>query len=89
MGMFLIPQGTKVKLIREGKEWHAQNIREFVTTKLNVFEKEEVVVDPVGKLGCHQGHSKTIGGAYAKAGWYGFRSQGWNVLVPASNVQYG
>ena len=89
MGMFQVEKGTKVRLIPEGKPWHPNHIREFTTTKVNIFTKEEVIVDPIKKLGTNRSHPKTIGGAYAKAGWYGFKSQGWNVLVHASNVKYG
>lgn len=99
--MFKIHAGTKVKLIKEGKEWYAHNFLEYTTTVDTIFEKHEIVIDPVGRISCHAGYVNTIGGQYAKAGWYGFKRQneqdlteqekkqvGWVLLVPMSQTEY-
>lgn len=72
MTMMVVEKGTEVKVIKKGKEWFAENFKTFVTTKTNVFGKEDIIVDPVGKLGCHRGDTRTVGGRYAQDGWYGF-----------------
>lgn len=86
--MFLVPEGTLVQAVRSGLDWSPRNMREHVTRKDNVFDKEEVIVDPVGKLGCNRSYAQTIGGRYAQSGWYGFESEGWVMLVPANQVTY-
>lgn len=86
--MFLIPQGTRIQAVRSGLDWSPRNMRSHVTRKDNVFDKEEVIVDPVGKLGANRQHACTIGGSYARNGWYGFESDGWIMLVPANQVTY-
>ena len=86
--MFMIPAGTKVRAIKSGLDWSPRNMRDHITRKNNVFDKEEVIVDPVGKLGTNRRHIHTIGGSYARSGWYGFESEGWVLLVPANNVTY-
>lgn len=86
--MFLVPTGTKSRVIKEKAEWLPGNFRQWTTRKENVFDKHEVAVDPVGKLGVHRGFSKTIGGAYAAGGYYGFARDGYIILVRAVDVEY-
>lgn len=99
--MFEIPAGTKVRCIRVGVDWHPSNFKEHVTTERTIFEKHEIVIDPVGKIGCNREHRNVIGGAYACAGWYGFQREniadltdmekkqvGWIILVPGGDVNY-
>lgn len=87
--MFEIKAGTEVKVIRDGKEWYSDNFRIHVTKEDNLFDKEEMIIDPTGIASwCPPINGVTVGSAYAKAGWYGFRRDGWALLVPASNCTY-
>ena len=86
--MFEIKAGTAVKCIKEHQEWFVNNFRSHTTKADQLFGKEEVAVDPVGKLGAHRGMPCTIGGQYAANGWYGFRRDGWVMLVPVPDVEF-
>lgn len=90
MGMFLVPEGTKVKVIKDGQEWYSNNFKDHVTKETNVFDKSELTIDPTGisKVACTP-NQKVIGGEWAKNGWYGFLKNGWYMLVPENKVQYG
>lgn len=90
MGMFVIESGVKSIVVKDGAEWTLSgNFKDFTTTKVNVFDKGELVIDPtnISKYACTPSF-RTIGGQYAKAGWFGFRSGGWILLVPGNHVQY-
>jgi len=80
-----VKKGTKGKVIKEGKEWHGSNIKDHTTTKDLLFFAEDIRIDPLGNLGPDP-NGVTIGGAYAKAGWYGFYRDGWYLLVPFGDV---
>jgi hypothetical protein len=71
---FVIVPGTKARAIRANRDWMPGNIRHFTTQRRSMFFAEDVVVDPTGHLGTGPQHSRTIGGSYASAGWYGFHS---------------
>jgi hypothetical protein len=45
------------------------------------------VVDPVGQLGTNRTHVRTVGGDYARNGWYGFEADGWVLLIHRSHVR--
>jgi len=91
MGMFVVEEGTKVRVIREKKEWYPENFAEHVTQHTNVFDKSELVVDPtgIGRKYASVPNDVTVGGAWAQAGWYGFKSRGYYILVPGNKVIYG
>lgn len=80
MRAFEVPALTPVLVIRDGKEWRAPNIVNYVTRKSQTFFIEEMIVDPLGHVGCGP-NDVTIGGAYAAAGYYGFRRNGFALLV--------
>ena len=84
---FQVKKGTVVHCIEDGKEWAAPNIREHETVKDNLFFLEELIVDPTGisRTACIP-NCVTIGSAYAGAGFYGFRRDGWSMLVRADQV---
>lgn len=87
--MFEIKAGTEVKVIKVGKEWYSENFKNWTTCQDNLFEKEEMRIDPTGIASwCPSLNGITIGSAYAKGGYYGFESQGYIVLCPAKDVQY-
>ena len=79
-----VKKGTKGKVIQDGKEWRGENFKEHTTTKDLLFFAEDIIVDPFGKLGPVGG--VTVGGAWARAQWYGFRRDGWILLIPRSEV---
>jgi len=91
MGMFIVKEGVRAKAIKEGDEWYGRNFVDLTTRQVNVFEKCELVVDPTGvsKVASVPQHRKTVGGDWAKKGWYGFCKDGWILLVPGTHVQYG
>ena len=86
MRAFEIKAGTVVRVIKDGQEWYGPNFQSHTTTQDNLFFLEEVAIDPFGKVGCGPQFKKTIGGHYAKSGWYGFRRDGWCILVPMGQV---
>lgn len=90
MGMFIVERGTEAKVIKVGKDWYAKNFQNHITKETNVFGKEEMIIDPAGiNKTCPPLKGITIGSAYADAGNYGFKREGWIILVHASKVVYG
>jgi len=85
--MFEVIAGVEAKAIRDGVEWFPENFMPILTKKVSLFDKNEVVLDPIGKLGCNQ-NDHVVGGAYEKAGYYGFRKGRWVLIVHASKVKY-
>lgn len=90
MGMFIVEKGTECKVIKDGKEWYASNFIDHKTKEDQVFDKGEMIVDPTGiaKSWCCTPRDQVIGGDYAKAGYYGFRRDGWAILVHHSMCKY-
>lgn len=86
MKLFVIPKGTKALIHRYTGSLH-YDTQEFSTTKENVFDLEEVSIDPVGGVGAHRGLPKTIGGHFAKQGYYGFTRGKWTLIIPATEVK--
>jgi hypothetical protein len=85
--MFEILKGTEIKAIRSGLDWYDKNMVRCLTKQNNLFDKHEVVLDPVGQLGCCR-NDRVIGGSYERAGYYGFKKGNWTMIVHASKVQY-
>lgn len=90
MGMFIVEAGTPIRAIKNGKEWYDPNFTDTKTKKVNVFDKHELIVDPAGisKDAVTSASIVTVGGAYARAGWYAFRTDSWTMLVHAQYVTY-
>lgn len=88
MKLFKLVPGTACHVIQDGKEWTPGNLLSHETEKELVFCMEDIRVDPIGKIGCHRGFIKTIGGSYAENGYYAFihESSGWIVIVHANDV---
>jgi len=82
MRAFTIKKGTPAKVIRDGKEWLNDNFVNHTTTKDNMFFIEDMTVDPTGisKTACVPG-TVVVGSAWAGAGYYGFRKDGYTLLV--------
>ncbi len=86
MKIFEIKKGTQVEVIKEGLEWWRDNFKKHVTGADHGFLLEEMIIDPVGNIGCTKRHKNVIGGLYAERGYYGFRRDGFCLVVPASKV---
>ena len=89
MRAFLVKQGTPVKVIRDGKEWLSVNFVDYTTTKENMFFIEDMRADPTGisPMACGPQNKKVVGGAWAKAGYYGFTRDGYTMMVQFDNVE--
>ena len=90
MKLFSVSKGTKVRVIEDGQEWYSDNIKNHETSENHAFELEEMCVDPVRTNGGNPASSafdlNTVGGDWARAGWYGFRRDGWVILIPFNDV---
>ena len=90
MGMFFIKKETPVLVIKEGRDWLPQNFKPHATQFDNVFGKEEMIIDPTGiAKHCTGPKGVTVGSGYADQGCYGFKRDGWFLVVHRSHVQYG
>jgi len=70
--MFLVPKGSSCRVVREGGEKTISH----TTRHENIFEKYEVVADPLFNL------APSVGNLY------GFKRDGWTLWVDADKVQY-
>ena len=92
MGMFLIKKGTPVRIVDFSRVNYPGSIVKLITTKDIVFGKEDLTIDPTGiawKYTAVPQNVKTIGGDYAKKGYYGFNYEKHTMLVASSYVKYG
>lgn len=87
MKLFIVKQGTPCRVIQDGQEWRPENLLTHETEHDHTFEIEQIRIDPVGKVSLHKGFSSTIGGVYAKNGYYGFSLRGWVMVVHQSFVK--
>lgn len=88
MRAFLVAAQTPVYTIKDGKEWSGKNVHQHITQEENIFFLEEICVDPTGigkTMACVPG-AVTVGSHWAEMGYYGFRRDGWAILVPAHLV---
>jgi len=84
MKLFEVKTGTPVLVHNSAVHYDVER-KELKRTM--VFELEDVRIDPVGVVGCHRGFERTIGGAYAKAGYYGFAWKHYTILVSMDKVE--
>jgi len=70
---FIVKEGTKIQVQDTVKSRGYWKPFDMVTTKENLFFSEDIVIDPIGKIGCHKGYKATVGGMYAEGGYYGFQ----------------
>jgi len=68
----LVKAGTDVKVIAPNTEWLGQNFEDQRTTEDQMFFAEDIEIDPLGHVNLGPQHDHVVGGAWAKAGWYGF-----------------
>jgi len=86
MRAFEVKKGTKCSVIKDGAEWTSNHFKPFTTTKDLLFFVEEIAIDPAGIVGCGPQHKNVIGGAWAAGGYYGFRRDGYCLMVPLNSV---
>ena len=89
MKIFTVEQGTAVRMIEDGREWFGDRFIHHITNHDNAFDLEEMCVDPVMPFStwcCTRYDTKTVGGYWAECGWYGFRRDGWVMMIPANKV---
>lgn len=91
--MFEIPQGTEIQAIKMSGTHAIALARDvFTTVKDALYGKENIAIDPVGRLGFANRDSNDVWGDLARQGFYGFTinsKRGYNLLlVHASQVQY-
>jgi hypothetical protein len=85
MKLFKVPVPARVMVFKT-EEWEAQNMqaaRNMSTRKENVFELEDMVLDPLNP----QKVDGTVWEVYAKTGWYAFKRDNYIMLVPGSRVE--
>ena len=92
--MFEIPQGTDVLTIEDGKDWIYDHFTKTALKKSTIFEKEDMMVDPTGiSRDCAVPSQQTLGGMYARAGYYAFRftsnrARKFVILAKQESVNY-
>lgn len=91
MKAFIVKQGTKVQAVIFNSYGSAPTIEKKEMKKDVMYFSEDICIDPLGKLGAGP-QSNTIGGSWAKMGFYGFElpenSKGYKImLVHANDVE--
>jgi hypothetical protein len=82
MKTFTVKVGAPAIVIKDGKQPGDEvTITEFVTRKESVFTETEVEIDPEGRFGRRNQHSRTIGGDYARMGMMGFSKPGLGMVL--------
>lgn len=88
--MFEIQPGAKVRIKRTGSMWTGANIDFHTTTKLNAFTQENILIDPLSIFAPVENTTTArIKARWAECGYYGFRRDGWVLLVNAKLVIIG
>jgi len=85
----VVKKDTEVKTIQDGQEWKWENFKSEVLASDKMFSAEDIRIDPLGHIGCGPQDTKVIGGAWAKAGWYGLQDGKRCLLVPFNKVITG
>jgi len=86
MHAFLVPQNTQVNCIPAGKSWESENIHNHWTQKENCFFVEDLVLDPTGIVESAPEADSPAGRMYRNSGYYGFKRDGWILLVPGRSL---
>jgi hypothetical protein len=87
MRAFVIEEGTRVNAIKFNGLAQPQ-IDEKVIKEQTLYFLEDIVIDPVGKIGCGPQYM-TIGGDWARKGYYGFQlpknKSGYDIILVHSS----
>jgi len=86
---FLVKPQTPALSIEDGKEWYSQNFKRGKTKKEHLFFAEDVRIDPLGIIGCGPQYKSTIGGDFARKGYYAFERDGNILIVHQNYVECG
>lgn len=90
MKVYAVPPGTDVVVVAEDVEWAGLNFRVTKTKRINQFNEDELVLDPVSCVCKHHApNAQTFGPAYARNGYYGFKRDGFIMLVLKEYVTAG
>jgi hypothetical protein len=82
MKRFCVKRDAKARIIKDGlHRGDKAIIEDYVTKKISVFSEDEVIVDPIGKLGLHGPLSPTVGGDFAREGYYGFQKAAHTAIL--------
>lgn len=81
---FQVPAGVEAFVV--AGEWPDFHLSKFTTKQLNIFTEPQVAVDPTGRYGKHIPSSMTVGGNYARLGFYAFASNGRHLVVHKDHV---
>ncbi len=81
MKQFKIYKGTNIFAIKEDVILNNSNIRNVKTKNDNIFEMEDMIIDPLNRIG-----SPALNRVYGSRGYYGFRQNGWIMIVHHYNV---
>ena len=76
MKLFKIYKGTNILAIREDVMFNRDNMKKHISKNDNIFEMEDMVIDPLGRVG-----SPALNRVFGTRGYYGFRKNGWVMLV--------
>jgi hypothetical protein len=87
---FSVAGGVGYLLARDGERAGDRvRVTDEVTRKRSVFGESEVLVDPDGKVGRWGPQSSTLGGDYARRGFYAFKRESHPavMIVPGEAVE--
>ena len=74
--LFKIYKGTKVQVIKEDVPLNGSILKNHITKNNNIFEIDDMIIDPSGEIGSPSGNR-----IYGSQGYYGFRKNGWIMIV--------
>lgn len=88
MRAFIIAKNTPAYVVKQYGNWNTE-MRRIHTKEEHMFFVEEMRIDPTGiaKHCSVPADAKTIGGQFARDGFYGFLRDGWYLIVHAANVE--
>jgi hypothetical protein len=87
MRMFQIAKGTPVARHDNSRRELIYTVNAWTPGADMIFDLEEMVIDPAGILTSASGpRDQTIGGAYARGGYYGFSRGDFTIIARAEVV---
>lgn len=69
--MLFIKKGVEVLVMSEKNKKQPMTLKTIKADRF--YGKESILIDPVGKLGYHKESFGSIGGQFARAGFYGIK----------------
>lgn len=88
MRAWIVKEGVKAQAVKFNGLQNPKIESKVIKKEVMYFE-EDVAIDPIGKFGCGPQYSKTIGGDWARKGFYGFKlpnnKSGWDIMLVHAN----